>query len=154
MDSDAHSLRWWFTKVAAAVLLIALVIEHFLLGYMPTRAAFPLWIGQTLGVSGGLVTLTHYVYVKCHTWNLSDPDDLITEFGLFRYIRHPMYTGDLIINAGLLFLVPGVLSLLIWCVGAVAIWRQALVEDRYVASRFEERHERWRERTFLLLPGL
>jgi protein-S-isoprenylcysteine O-methyltransferase Ste14 len=105
-------------------------------------------------ICGGLTTVIHYVYVWRRTRRLSEPNQLITEFGLFRCIRHPMYTGDLITYSGLLFLAPGPVSVLVLCIGTYAIWRQSIVEDRYMAERFGASHRQWRNRTSLLIPGL
>lgn len=153
MDSRTHSIRWWITKVLAGFLLIGLVVEHYLIGVLPTLDTSPVRIGQALVIGGGLITVYHYAYAWYQTNKLSEPDQLITKFGLYRYIRHPMYTGDLITYTGLTVLAPGVASVLVLSIGAYAIWRHSTVEDRYMANRFDDVHRKWRERTFQLIPG-
>ncbi len=135
-------------------MLIGLAVEHYLLGVLPPFVDVPIRLGQLMVMIGGLVTVTHYVCVRRHAHSLSEPDQLMTERGLYRYIRHPMYTGDLITYSGLTALAPGPVTALVLFVGIYAIWRQSIVEDRHLADRFDEMHREWRKRTFLLVPGI
>jgi len=154
MNTNDHPMFWWTVKVLAGTILVGGVVERYLLGAIPGWSAPSLALGQVLVVAGALVTLGHYVLMKRRIRNLSSPAELITDAGLFRYVRHPMYTGDLVTYTGLTLLAPGVLSLPVLVVALYALRRQARIEDRHMADTFGEQHARWRERTALLIPGL
>jgi len=154
MDSRDHSLAWWALKVAMGAVLIALMAERFLLGALPAWPGPPTLVGQAFVALGSGLAIGHYLGLKRRHRNLSRPGALTTGFGLYRYLRHPMYLGDLFVFAGLALLASGPLAITCLFLGAYAVRRQAYVEDRYMAGRFGAAHARWCERTGLLLPRL
>jgi protein-S-isoprenylcysteine O-methyltransferase Ste14 len=86
--------------------------------------------------------------------NLEDyavlPDQRLVTHGLYGYIRHPIYAGDLLLLAGLelalnSWLVVGVLAI------AAVVWRQAAAEERVLAGSFPG-YEDYRRRTKRFIP--
>ena len=62
------------------------------------------------------------------------PEQAVVEHGIYRYIRHPIYTGDLLLLLGLEI---GLNSLLVVGVAllAAAVVRRTLAEERLLAER-------------------
>jgi protein-S-isoprenylcysteine O-methyltransferase Ste14 len=154
MNTSDHSLAWWALKVAMGTILIVLLAERYLLVQGPAISAPPRLLGQVLVVVGGAIALGHYALLKRRNHYLSRPCELITEPGLYRYLRHPMYLGDLFVFGGLTMLAPGPISLACLAIGVYAVYRQSRVEDRYMVQRFGSAQELWAARTGLLLPRL
>ena len=154
MSGEARATGWWALKLAAGGLLVALLAEHFLVGVLPAWPRPPLRLAQAVVVIGGLVTIGHYAALRRCNRCVARPAELVTRGGLFARVRHPMYLGDLLVYAGLALLAPGPATLAALGVGALAIVRQARLEDRWLARRFGDTHARWRGHTRLLLPGL
>ena len=76
---------------------------------------------------------------------------LVTD-GCYRWVRHPIYTGSLLAFAGgfLVFRSKVVwLALPLYLLGTV--WRVA-DEERLLAQTFADEYERYRARTWRLLP--
>lgn len=72
--------------------------------------------------------------------------------GCFRWVRHPIYTGSLLAFAGLFLVFRSRLVLLVlplYLVGT--LWRIA-DEERLLASAFGQEYERYRARSWRLLP--
>jgi len=154
MDPQSHRLGWWGLKVACGAALIALVVDRFLVGLVPIPAAPPVVLGQMITGLGAVIVVFHYACIKRANPNPATPERLVTHRGLFRWIRHPVYLGDLFVFAGLALLAPSVVALACLLVGGWAVRAQAQVEDRYVAQRFGAGHQAWRRHTGLLVPRI
>lgn len=150
-------MTWWLVKVIAGCLLLALVADYYLFSLMPlgwklTLPFIPRWLAQGVVCLGGLLNLHHYLILKRQNTNIAQPSCLITDQGLFSYIRHPMYLGDLILYVGLLLLAPSYLAVIVFLFAYYALYRQACVEDEYLAGRFPVQFGRWYGMTKLLFP--
>lgn len=102
---------------------------------------------------GGLCYITHYTLFKEHQWR-EGVHTLVTQGGLFRLIRHPMYFSDAVYYLGLALLWPGFLSLAVLMIAWLALLNQAKVEDAWLANQFSDSHAQWRAKSNLVLPFL
>lgn len=82
-----------------------------------------------------------------------DPDQELVSRGPYRWLRHPLYTGLLIIALGMAALFANVLGM-IATVGlvAAAIFRRVHREEALLDARFAGDYRRWRSRRYGLLP--
>jgi protein-S-isoprenylcysteine O-methyltransferase Ste14 len=143
----------WAIKVVLGLALIA----HFILvtlrpDLLATREllTYPLFLGLVL--IGGTMNLGHYIVLE-HYLHRDDEPGLITDRGLFRWIRHPMYVGDAILYLAFALYPASLVTGAIYPVALVALWRQSRHEDRQLAEQFPEAHARWREQAGLWWPG-
>jgi protein-S-isoprenylcysteine O-methyltransferase Ste14 len=123
-----------------------------LFDYPKALSDFPLLIGQALALSGGLVFIYHFVLLRKHNNNIGKPSILLSNKGLFRWIRHPMYFADFVIYAGFMLLHFSAASIIVYAIACYSLCRQAKVEDNYLASLFGEAHIEWRKKSCLLVP--
>lgn len=154
MQHAGHSVLWWNVKVLCGAALIGLMVERYALGLLPALGAPLVLPGQILVGVGGAVFVMHYLINRARTRVISAPEALVTDGGLYRYIRHPMYLADAIMYFGFLLLAPNYLGFGIYLLALVALYRQAREEDRFIATRFPENHARWREMTGLFTPRI
>lgn len=142
----------WCTKVGLGLALIA----HFiLLSLAPASLPavylmpYPAFVALVLG--GGAVTLGHYVLLerRLRDREASGP---ITDRGLFRWIRHPMYAGDALLYLAFALYPLSPVSAVIYPVAVVALWRQSRNEDQQLAREYPAEHERWCRRAGLWWP--
>lgn len=145
---------WWLIKVLCGLALVAWAVATAL-GWTPPvpRVAVPLLVAQVTVIVGALVHVVHYGILKRRAGPLEHPDHLVTDAGLFRFVRHPMYLGDLICYAGLAALAGDAIALSLLAVGTVALVAQARHEDAALRTLFPQTFEAWHVRTRLLLPG-
>ena len=134
---------WWRVKVGCGAGLIACLFIHYL-GDAPPPA-IPRALSQLLVVAGGITTLWHAGIL-----GKAEAGQLVTGGGLFRWVRHPMYSGDVVLYLGLALLAPGPATFGFLGLGWVALYRQSVVEDKFLAARYGEAFEVWRQRTWLL----
>lgn len=139
--------RFWVAKVTLSLCLIAWAVWG--VAALPGR---PLLAGQMLVVAGATVSLLHYVILKRRAGPLGAPVMLVTDAGLFRWIRHPMYLGDLLLGCGCVLLGHHPAGWLLWVLFAAAVVGAARAEDKMMHQRFGRHFIAWRLRTGLLVP--
>ena len=141
----SNSRFWWRVKVACGAGLIAYLVAHFLSWGGPEIVHR--WFAQSIVLCGGLITIYHS---RLLTYAKRRGETLVTGGGLYRWIRHPMYTGDMILYLGMALLAPGVISALLAIVGCYALFRQAQVEDGESLRDHGDAFAAWQAQTRLL----
>lgn len=85
---------------------------------------------------------------------VSQHQELKTD-GLYRFIRHPSYSGILLILAGLSMGMNNILSVAIIIIPAfLAILYRINVEEKILIDEFDERYRDYAEKTKRLIPFL
>jgi protein-S-isoprenylcysteine O-methyltransferase Ste14 len=143
-------------KLAKMGALGFLVAQTLLLNVLPISARpRPLrMVGLFLYLSGLMVAIAGRLGLGNNWVDLEDsqvlPDHAVVSSGIYRYIRHPIYTGDLLLLAGLQlalnsWLVLGVLA------PALIVFRRALVEERQLDQALPD-YADYRARTKRFIP--
>ena len=146
---------WWIAKVACGLALVGhLVAMAADLYSLPTFPMFPVLVAQLVVLAGAATTLWHFRLLKSTAGNLARPERLVSDRGLFKVIRHPMYLGDIVLYAGLAMLASDAVGAVLAAIGIVAIVGQARVEDRAMHARFGDEFDAWKQRTGLLVPRI
>lgn len=145
------SMRWWSIKVVCGSTLVAAVILQVIYGLSPSWPV-PLALGQGLVIVGVLLVVYHYLLLKQRNNNIESPSQLVTQNGLYRLIRHPMYLADLVWMSGMFLIFTNPFSLLVLLLGALAVHKQAKHEDSFLRERFGDDYVAWQRRTKLLIP--
>jgi protein-S-isoprenylcysteine O-methyltransferase Ste14 len=139
------------TAHAAAV---AAMLAPFAFPLLRTASPVTLaqWAGNTL-VAGGtawavwsLRSLGRNVSVIAQARDLADT-------GPYRWIRHPLYTGEIVSSLGLALLAGGTAALAVWAGFCVLQGYRAMREEQLL-MRALPGYRGYRERTAALLPGL
>ena len=112
----------------------------------------PYAAGAGLAVAGGSIELSHYVILKRKARALGRPSELVTGGGLLRWVRHPMYWGDLVMLTGFAGLAGDCLACGLWLLAVACVVQQTRLEDRLLGQAFGPRHAAWAARTKLLVP--
>jgi protein-S-isoprenylcysteine O-methyltransferase Ste14 len=115
------------------------------------------WVGIALILIGiviraaAILTLRRYFTVQV---TIQDSHELIDR-GLYRFIRHPSYTGALISFIGLGFAFGSWLSLAIIAVAAlIGFGYRIRVEEQALIGHFGDRYRDYASRTKRLVPGI
>jgi protein-S-isoprenylcysteine O-methyltransferase Ste14 len=145
---------FWAFKIAAGLGLALRVALHFLGVWPALPSPLPQLVGQAVVLVGAGINLQHYFFLKRRNPNVATPDFLVSSRGLYHWIRHPMYLGDVILMIGLSLLAPGLAAVLLLILGIVGVGVQSRIEDAHMARAFGRPFEDWRSRTRLLVPGI
>jgi protein-S-isoprenylcysteine O-methyltransferase Ste14 len=145
-------------KLGKSALLVLLVIQTLFLKVFPiTEKPMPLRvIGTLIYVAGLAIAVTGRIQLGKNWANLEDyqvlPDQSLVHTGIYRFIRHPIYTGDIMLLLGLQlalnsWLVLGVLGLIL------VVVRQVLAEEQILSKSFANYSE-YRKETKMFIPFL
>jgi len=123
---------------------------------MPDRNAM-FWLGIALILVGivmravAILTLRRYFTVQV---TIQDGHELVDR-GLYRFLRHPSYTGALISFLGLGFAFGSWLSLAIISIAAlIGFGYRIRVEEAALVQHFGDRYRQYAARTKRLIPGV
>lgn len=147
-------ITWWFKILGSLGLIVSALANTT--GYLACSPFFaPITgLGVCLVIIGGIANLLHYRLLKQRATNIAEPGALITDALAYRYLRHPMYLGDIVVGTGFFLIWPCMLSLAFWLILVRAAVAQAIHEDRELADAFPSTFPLWRQRTGLMLPRL
>ncbi len=143
---------FWGIKVLAGLTLLSLPFNE--IGGTGRIIVLPYWVGQLLVIGGCVIHLFHYSVLRRQLSDLERPEHLVVSGGLFRWIRHPMYSGDILTMSGFLLMWSPPFAFVVWGIGTVCAILQAVVEDRGLRARFPEVHRQWSAQAGLLVPWL
>ena len=122
----------------------------------PLAAGPRLALGLALLVVGGLVSASS-VFLMGRAWRIGiDPENRteLAESGPYRWIRHPIYGGWLVILLGSVLVIPSRTINVGALVTALGILTQALREEQHLRGTFGERYARYVARTGRFAPRL
>lgn len=143
----------WVSKIVWQCVLIVYVAFASALGWSPeplvSVAPELMWLAVPALVT---MNIWHYLILRSATRHLERPDSLVTTRGLFRFVRHPMYLGDICVLSIFALTWCNWLSLGLLVLAVMNIVLLARMEDAQLTARFGEDHQRWRGRTRLVLP--
>ena len=81
-------------------------------------------------------------------------DHELIERGLYRYVRHPIYTGFLLLFLGNAIMVGDWRGLLAVAIILVSFWRKLKLEELWLTQHFGARYTEYAGRTSALIPGV
>lgn len=130
-------------KLAKITVLVFLVCQTIFLDLFPILSEPRLlqMIGSVTYLAGLMIAIIGRLQLGANWVDLEDyqvlPNQSLIVNGIYRYIRHPIYTGDILLVLGLQ------LTLNSWLVLAVPLLvlivvRQAIVEESLLATRFTD----------------
>ncbi len=76
----------------------------------------------------------------------------LVQDGPYRWVRHPIYTGVLVMILGTGLAAGRVHGLLAFPIALAALWLKSRMEERWMAAQFADRYATYRSRTWALIP--
>lgn len=118
-----------------------------LLGLGNTGAIIEIIIGLAFVIVGIILIFWGWYLV----YTAQKKDELVAD-GIYRFIRHPQYTGIFLALIGQLIHWPTILTLLIFPVIVVAYYHLARGEEKVLTQRFGSEYELYRKRVPMFFP--
>lgn len=112
------------------------------------------WAGFVL-LGSGLVLIVAAQAQMGASWRIGiddEPTELVTS-GLFRFARHPIYTGVLAVSVGVVGLTPSPWTLSTAVLAYILIAIQSRLEEEHLASMHGDSYARWASRVGRFWPG-
>ena len=110
------------------------------------------WALVVVGVAGMAVSQA----AMGNSWRMgiSGPPGALVKRGPYRWVRHPIYAGWLVMLLGLVLAGPAVWSVVGWTLFAAVLAVQCRMEDRHLARHLGEEHAEYAAATGAVVPGL
>jgi protein-S-isoprenylcysteine O-methyltransferase Ste14 len=113
-----------------------------------------MYVGTALALLGAALVVAGWRVVYRRYWRAEvGRGELVTE-GIYRHIRHPQYTGFLLITLGMLLDWATLPMLIMWPILAVLYYRLASQEEGELLAEFGARYAAYRSATGMFLPRL
>jgi len=143
-------------KAGKSLFLIFLVIQTLFLEIFPISENPQMFylVGGIIYLAGLTIAITGRVQLGKNWANLEDYQVLsgqhLVQDGIYRYIRHPIYTGDVLLILGLELALNSWLVLLVIPL-IIIVARQTLEEERVLQKSFPEYAE-YRKNSKMFIP--
>lgn len=152
--------RGWRLIVIVAVMAVFFITK--LNGWLSAYTGALLW-PQTFitGLIADAVTLTGLIVMlwarRTLGGNWSDAvaikeEHELIERGPYRYARHPIYSGFLLMILGVVIIYGHITGLIIFAVCVAGFWFKALQEERLLTKHFPETYPTYKARVKALIP--
>ena len=111
-----------------------------------------MYIGTGFILTGGLLVITGWNVIYKHYWRKEEGKGELVTKGIYRFIRHPQYTGFMMITLGMLLDWATLPMLITWPIMAVLYTRLAIKEEGYMLDEFGQQYIDYRNKTGMFLP--
>jgi protein-S-isoprenylcysteine O-methyltransferase Ste14 len=154
----------WKSRGAFIAFVIALMTEMFgwpllifLLSPLVEIPSLREWAHRTLGHAGPLIgtwlSMIGLALIVLGWTQIHKAAGLVST-GIYRFMRHPQYTGIFLFTLGWLLHWPTIITLILWPVLMAAYVWLAWREEREMAEKFGEAYQRYAARTPRFFPRL
>ncbi len=113
-----------------------------------------LYIAYGCFAMGILFVVLGWKEVFRRDWSKEEGKGELVINGIYRFIRHPQYTGFMLITLGMLCEWATIPLLIMWPILAVLYYRLARREEAEMEDQFGEAYRQYRHRTGMFLPRL
>jgi methanethiol S-methyltransferase len=113
-----------------------------------------MYIGTVLILIGISLVIMGWTVVYKRYWRKEEGKGELVTSGIYRYIRHPQYTGFMLITLGMLLDWATLPMLIMWPVMAVLYYRLAKKEEGYMLEQFGNQYMEYSQTSGMFLPSL
>ena len=113
-----------------------------------------MFAGMALMIAGLALIITGWNRIYKEYWSREKGSGKLVQSGIYRYIRHPQYTGLFLITLGMMFEWLTIPQLLLWPVIIAIYVRLALKEERDMEEEFGSEFLAYKDETGMFLPKI
>lgn len=112
------------------------------------------YIAIATTIAGGALVIGGWSRIHREYWSKDAGQGRLVSEGIYRFVRHPQYTGFLLIALGVLFEWATIPLIILWPVLALRYRSLAVLEEKEMAERFGGQWHDYAARTGMFLPRL
>jgi protein-S-isoprenylcysteine O-methyltransferase Ste14 len=112
-----------------------------------------MWIGFGLNFIGIVLVVLGWKNIHKEYWSKDSGEGRLVTAGIYRYIRHPQYTGFLLITLGLLVHWATIPLIVMWPILIVLYYRLARYEEGILEEEFGEEYIEYRQNVPMFIPN-
>lgn len=140
-----HALAWWHYQLISLRQIVSLLLLCVSLGLLCGSLRQLLHRGSAGSEQRGAAQRENFAF--------ENTERLVTS-GIYRYIRHPMYSSLLFLALGILLKRPALDSLIVCALVAAMLYVTARIEERENCEFFGADYQRYQQRSKMFIPAL
>lgn len=113
-----------------------------------------LYIGTILMIIGVALVIVGWYVIHKHYWSKEEGKGALVTGGIYAYIRHPQYTGFLLMTLGMIADWATLPLLIMWPLLLWIYYRLARREEKDMEAEFGDAYRSYKARTGMFLPRL
>lgn len=113
-----------------------------------------MYIGTALMLVGAALVVVGWRVIHKRFWSREEGEGELVTDGIYGYIRHPQYTGFMLITFGMILDWATLPLLIMWPVLVFIYYRLARMEERDMEAQFGSAYRLYRAQTGMFLPRL
>ena len=120
----------------------------------PWIGSWGMVFGTAMMLTGAALIIAGWRVIHRDYWSKEVGEGQIVTQGIYRYIRHPQYTGFMLITLGMIADWATLPLLIMWPVLAGIYYRLARMEEQDMEAEFGDAYRQYRAQTGMFLPRL
>jgi protein-S-isoprenylcysteine O-methyltransferase Ste14 len=112
-----------------------------------------MYIGFALNLVGALLVIQGWKVIHRRYWSKEEGKGTLVTDGIYAYIRHPQYSGFMLITLGLLVHWATIPLLIMWPILMLLYYRLAKREEKDMEKEFGNQYVEYKKRTAMFLPS-
>jgi protein-S-isoprenylcysteine O-methyltransferase Ste14 len=113
-----------------------------------------MYLGVATSLLGGLLIFVGWRRIYKEYWSQAEGSGKMVTGGIYRYIRHPQYTGFMLVTLGMMMEWATLPLLIMWPILGIIYFRLARRGEKDMLAEFGEQYEQYRRKTGMFLPKL
>jgi len=111
-----------------------------------------MYLGTSISFVGALLVIYGWRAIYKNYWSKQEGSGKLVTDGLYAYMRHPQYTGFILITLGLLIHWATIPLLVMWPILVLQYYRLAKEEEKDLEREFGDEFRAYRERVSMFVP--
>jgi protein-S-isoprenylcysteine O-methyltransferase Ste14 len=112
-----------------------------------------MYIGSALSLVGALLVIQGWKVIHRRYWSKEEGKGTLVTDGIYAYIRHPQYTGFILITLGLLVHWATIPLLIMWPILMLLYYRLAKREEKDMEKEFGTPYVEYKKKTSMFFPS-
>jgi protein-S-isoprenylcysteine O-methyltransferase Ste14 len=142
---SAYFLTWAFGINIPRGFLWGHTLENYI-GY------WGMYIGIFLNIIGGLLIIQGWRVIYREYWSKDEIEAKLVTEGIYSYMRHPQYTGFILMTFGLLIHWATLPLLIMWPLLVRQYYRLAKMEEEEMFVKYGNRYREYKKKVPMFLP--
>lgn len=110
------------------------------------------WIGALVSLVGASVVISGWSKIHKEYWSKETGRGHLVKTGIYRYIRHPQYTGFFLITMGVMMTWVTIPLLLLYCLLLFLYYGLAKREEKDMEVEFGDEYLKYKKTTKMFIP--
>lgn len=110
------------------------------------------WIGALVSLAGAFLVISGWSKIHKEYWSKETGQGHLVKTGIYKYIRHPQYTGFFLITMGVMMTWVTIPLLLLYCLLLFLYYGLAKREEKDMEVEFGDEYVRYKKTTKMFIP--